>query len=49
MGALGAAFVEYLIKLIMFTAVAALGIAVGIKLRKNKNAKDEMENAEQAK
>lgn len=31
----------YLIRLVMFGATAAAGIAVGIKLRKNKNAKEE--------
>lgn len=34
---------NYLIRLVMFTAVAAAGIAVGIKLRKAKNAKQEQE------
>lgn len=32
----------YLIRLVMFTAVAAVGITAGIKLRKNKNAKEDM-------
>lgn len=36
------AFGYYLIRLVMFTAVAAVGIAAGIKLRKNKNAKEDM-------
>lgn len=36
---LGMAFLEYGIKLIVFAAVAAGGIALGIKIRKNKNAK----------
>lgn len=31
----------YLIRLVMFGATAAAGIAFGIKLRKNKNAKEE--------
>ena len=31
----------YLIRLFMFGATAAAGIAGGIKLRKNKNAKEE--------
>lgn len=34
---------NYLIRLVMYTAVAAAGIAVGIKLRKAKNAKQEQE------
>ena len=33
------AFGYYLIRLVMFTAVAAAGIAAGIKLRKYKNKK----------
>lgn len=37
------AAVYYLIRLVMFTAVAAGGIAIGIKLRKRKNAKQEAE------
>lgn len=36
------AFGYYLIRLVMFGAVAAAGIAAGIKLRKNKNAKEDM-------
>ena len=39
------AAVYYLIRLAMFTAVAAAGIAIGIKLRKRKNKKEEAENA----
>ena len=35
------AFGYYLIRLVMFSAVAAIGIAAGIKLRKAKNAKEE--------
>jgi hypothetical protein len=35
------AFIYYLIRLVMFTAVAALGIALGIALRKRKNAQQE--------
>lgn len=35
------AFGNYLIRLVMFTAVAAAGIAIGIKVRKIKNAKEE--------
>ena len=31
----------YFLRLVMFGATAAAGIAVGIKLRKNKNAKEE--------
>ena len=38
-----AACVNYLIRLVMFTVVAAAGIAVGIKLRKSKNAKEEQQ------
>ena len=37
------AAVYYLIRLVMFSAVAAAGIAIGIKLRKRKNKKAEME------
>lgn len=41
------AFGYYLIRLVMFSAVAAIGIAAGIKLRKAKNAKEEtVEKAE---
>ena len=35
------AVVYYLIRLVEFSAVAAAGIAIGIKLRKRKNAKQE--------
>lgn len=49
MEALVGAIGNYLIRLVMFTAVAAVGIAVGIRLRKNKNRKDEQEAAEKAK
>lgn len=38
------AFGYYLIRLVMFTAVAAVGIAAGIKLRKAKNKKEEIAN-----
>ena len=38
------AFVYYLIRLVEFSAVAAAGIAIGIKLRKNKNKKLEEES-----
>ena len=37
------AVVNYLIRLAMFSAVAAAGIAIGIKIRKKKNAKQEQE------
>ena len=37
------AFGYYLIRLVMFTAVAAAGIAIGIKVRKVKNAKEEQQ------
>ncbi len=36
---LGSAYAGYLIKIIMYAAVAAIGITLGIKLRKNKNKK----------
>jgi len=36
---LGAAFLSYGIKMIMYVAVAAAGIAIGMKLRKNKDSK----------
>lgn len=32
---------QYIIKVIIFAAVAAAGIAVGIKLRKNKDCKEQ--------
>lgn len=35
------AFGNYLIRLVMFTAVAAVGIAAGIRIRKAKNKKEE--------
>ncbi len=35
------AFVYYLIRLVMYAAVAAAGIVAGIKLRKMKNKKEE--------
>ena len=34
------AFGEYIIRLVIFTAVAAAGIAIGIKWRKSKNEKE---------
>lgn len=37
---------EYLVKMIIFTAVAAAGIAVGIQLRKNKNHKEQQIESE---
>ncbi|MBO5072562.1 MAG: hypothetical protein J6C32_06315 [Eubacterium sp.] len=40
------AFVYYLIRLIMFGAVAAGGIALGIQLRKKKNAKEQLSENE---
>ena len=43
---LGQAFVYYLIRLVMFGAVAAAGIAVGIKLRKRKNEKEQLLESE---
>ncbi len=33
------AFIYYLIRVVEFSAVAALGIAIGIKWRKSKNKK----------
>jgi len=35
------AIIYYLIRLVMFTVVAAVGIAAGIKLRKYKNEKEQ--------
>lgn len=35
------AFVYYLIRIVMFSAVAAAGIAAGIRLRKSKNARED--------
>ena len=41
------AFRDYLIRFVMFSAVAAIGIAAGSKLRKAKKAKEEaVEKAE---
>lgn len=40
---LGSAYASYLVKIIMYGAVAALGIYAGIKLRKNKNDKESKE------
>ncbi len=40
---LGSAYASYLVKIIMYTAVAAIGIFAGIKLRKNKNKKQSEE------
>lgn len=34
---LGTAFMYYLVRIVMFGAVAAIGVALGIKLRKKKN------------
>lgn len=41
------AFGYYLIRLVMFTAVAAAGIAIGIKIRKAKNQKEELQEQAQ--
>ena len=38
---------EYLIKALFFTAVAGLGAFIGIKMRKNSNAKNAAANEEQ--
>ncbi len=43
----GTAFVYYLIRLVIFTAVAALGIALGIKFRRYKNEKDQAVKSEE--
>lgn len=40
------AFGYYLIRLVIFTAVAAAGIAAGIKLRKHKNEKEQAAESE---
>ena len=40
------AAVYYLIRLVEYSLVAAAGIAIGIKLRKKKNAKQEAEASE---
>lgn len=37
---LGAAFLSYGIKLVLFSVVAILGVTLGIKLRKRKNSKN---------
>ncbi len=36
------AFGEYVAKMAVFVVVAAAGIAIGIKLRKSKNAKEQL-------
>jgi len=41
------AFIYYGIRLVVFTACAALGIFVGIKLRKAKNKKEQAESISQ--
>ncbi len=38
---LGTAFMHYLTKIVMYGVVAAIGVFVGIKLRKRKNAKED--------
>ena len=43
---LAQAFIYYLIRLVMFGAVAAGGIAIGIQLRKRKNAKEQLSENE---
>lgn len=43
---LAQAFVYYLIRLVMFGAVAAGGIAIGIQLRKRKNEKEQLSENE---
>lgn len=44
MGALAQAFIQYAIKIVMFTAIAAVGIFAGIKARKSKNKKQQADN-----
>ena len=39
MAALGAAFAEYIVKFVIYVAVAAIGVFAGIKLRASKQAK----------
>ncbi|MCI8306859.1 MAG: hypothetical protein HFH14_02300 [Lachnospiraceae bacterium] len=36
-GSIFTGFMTYLMKLVMFAAVAAIGVAVGIRIRKKKN------------
>lgn len=36
-GSIFSGFMTYLLKLVMFAAVAAIGVAVGINMRKKKN------------
>ncbi len=38
---LGTAYMNHIIKMIMYIGVAAAGIYIGIRLRKSKNAKNE--------
>ncbi len=40
---LGSAYASYLVKIVMYAAVAAAGIYIGIRLRKNKNKKQSEE------
>lgn len=40
---LGSAYAGYFVKMLMFAAVAAVGIYLGIRLRKNKNKKQQEE------
>lgn len=37
---LGSAVVYYAVRVVIFSVVAGVGIALGIKLRKSKNAKE---------
>ncbi|MCH5252324.1 MAG: hypothetical protein J1F22_05060 [Lachnospiraceae bacterium] len=45
--AVWSAFVYYLIRLVIFTAVAALGITLGIKFRRHKNEKAQAVKSEE--
>ena len=40
MAALGAAFAEYIVKFVIYVAVAGIGIFAGIKIRASKKAKN---------
>ena len=40
------AFAYYAVRLVEFTIVAAAGIAIGIKIRKNKNKKEQTVESE---
>ena len=41
---LGSAIMSYIVRLILFVAIAAIGVVIGIKLRKRKDSSENLED-----